>query len=75
MGNNKGEHNMESKKIIRALKNICERKIERLKRKVKDEDENTFINGNLMAYECILQTILNYEEMRDFSKDESEQSN
>lgn len=66
---------MEATKIIEALKNICAKDIVRYKKKVKDDEENTYTNGVLGATECFLQTILNYEELRDFSNGSKKQSN
>lgn len=56
---------MQAEKIIEALKNILTREIARYKAKVKDDEELTFTNGLLTQSECILQTIKNYEEMKD----------
>lgn len=56
---------MQPQYIIQALKNILTRDIARYQSKVKDSEELSFTNGLLTQSECILQTIKNYEEMKD----------
>ena len=54
---------MTAEKILQAIKNILDRDIKKLRNKVVDEEEDTFVNGRLSTCETIKQTILNYEEM------------
>lgn len=56
---------MRAGKVLKALKNTLKRDIEMLKKRVKDDEEDTFVNGSLWAKEIILQTIKNHEKMRD----------
>lgn len=54
---------MTAEKILQAIKNILDRDIKKLQKKVIDNEEDTFVNGRLSTCETINQTILNYEEM------------
>lgn len=50
-------------KILNSLVNILEQEITRLKPKVKDEEEDTYINGSLEQAKCVLTTIYNLKEL------------
>ena len=55
-----------AEKVLETIKSILIQDIERLKQKVKDEEENTAINGMRIKAESILQTIKNYEELPEW---------
>lgn len=54
---------MTAEKILQAIKNILDRDIKKLQKKVVDDEEDTFVNGSLCKAEAIRQSISNYEEM------------
>lgn len=54
---------MSAERILKAIKNILDRDIKKLQKKIFDGEEDTFVNGSLCKAEEIRQSISNYEEM------------
>lgn len=57
---------MKPENILKSIKAVLKKNIERLSKSVKSEEENTYINGSLGQAQAILETIENYEQMPDW---------
>ena len=52
--------------VLETIKRMLKKDIERLKPKVKDTEENTWVNGMLSYAEALEQGIQNHEELEEF---------
>ena len=59
---------MSAERILKAIKNILDRDIKELQKKVLDEEENTFVNSALCKAKAIKQSIDNYKELYKYEK-------